>query len=393
MTDAFSTPSTLPPEQRTTPHHSFPLPVRARTFEPDRDRFGRYVLPNPVTGKVENGTRTTTLADSVDDKFNVHRWEVRSVVQGLKANPDLLEDIDSLADTAELNKDLDRVIDRAKVEAGTAYGSELGTAVHEWCEVVDGGHATVADVPDVFRPKVARYVEVLAAAGISTLPGGIEQITRNVHREVTGTFDRIYVLPDGTYAIGDIKTGKDLGFSYGAISAQLAAYADAEYVLSADGKSWLPMPVVRSDYAVVAWIPSNQDAHVELVTIDLEYGRRVLDAAQEVRRIRQSARTSVAGKHALPAYSAPVAVEAPVGPTSAPTDLAPNGQPLWAYEELCARIDAAADQATLAQLWQDHAHVWTDELTARGQETLARAAAAAQAAAAAVSNPFAPAAF
>ena len=377
---------------RTTEFHSFPLPPRLRAYEPERDRFGRYLLPDPVSGKVQGGTRTTTLADTLDDRFNVHRWEKRAVIQGLKSHAEILEDVDTLADVSDLNKDLDRALERAMVAAGTKYGSEYGTAVHEWCEVVDAGKVALADVPDVFRPKVERYLRRLAEFGITVADGMIERIVRNDARQTTGTFDRIYRLADGSLAIGDIKTGKNLDFAYMAISAQMAAYADAEYLLSEDGTSWEAPLDVRKDIAVVVWIPSDQDDHVELVTIDLWYGRQVLDHAVAVRGLRKNAKAGVKNTIEIPR---PAVVEtptpvAPTEPTPEATDVAPNGQPRWAYDELLARIDQAVTPEELGGLWEAYKHVWTDEFTARGQSALVRAAE--QRAAVTSANPFASAA-
>lgn len=51
MTDPFATPATI---GRTTEHAGYPLPARdLREWNPQMDRYGRYLLPNPVTGKVE----------------------------------------------------------------------------------------------------------------------------------------------------------------------------------------------------------------------------------------------------------------------------------------------------------------------------------------------------
>lgn len=371
-TDPFASPGSIVDGPRTTDHHKFPLPPRLRAYEPDRDRFGRYLLPNPVTGKTEGGTRTTTLADTLDDTYNLEQWRLRSVIRGLKTDPDMLEDVDLFGEWRDVNADIDRLTERAMVAAGTAHGRELGTAVHEWLEVIDADKLTLSDVPDVFRPKCAAYLETIRTAGIEPIAEHVERIVRNEHRKVTGTYDRIYRLPDGSLVIGDVKTGRDLTYSYMAISAQLAAYADAEHLLSADGTTWLPMPDVRKDYAVVLHVPSDQDV-ATVVTIDLEFGRRTLDYATAVRELRTQAKKSVPNVWTLP----PAPVVTQPEPTAAPAVDA--GPTQW----IAGQIRACGSKAEIGRLWEEYAPYWTDELTALGNARLAELATSAQV------NPFA----
>src|SRR5690606_4192456 len=50
-----------------------------------RDRWGRYLLPDPQTGEIRPFTRTTTLAGTITDTYGIHRWEPRGVARGLAA--------------------------------------------------------------------------------------------------------------------------------------------------------------------------------------------------------------------------------------------------------------------------------------------------------------------
>lgn len=361
--DPFGAPSTAVGGPRTTDHHRFPLPPRLREFETPRDRWGRYLLPNPITGKSEGGTRTTTLADTLDDTYNLHKWQIRSMIKGLKSNPDLLEDVDLYGEWRDINADIDKLTEKAMVAAGTAHGREYGTAVHEWLEVIDGGKLTVDDVPPEFRPKCDAYLATLRKHGIFPIANLVERIVRNEHRKTTGTFDRVYQLSDESLVIGDVKTAKDLGYSYMAISAQMAAYADAEYMLSEDGSEWLPMPEVRKDYAVILHVPSDEHDTVNVVTVDLEFGRRTLDYALAVRDLRTKAKKAVPGQWTLPE------------PETVPEDTAPNGMPAKAWEWLLDAVDNATSRDELGALWEGHQAWWTPELTERGAAALARVSA------------------
>lgn len=361
VVDMFATPGHIDGGPRTTEHHSFPLPPALRAFETPRDRFGRYLLPNPVSGKTEGGTRTTTLADTLDDTYNLEKWRMRSVIKGLKSDPDSLDNVDLYGDWKDVNADIDKVTEAAMVAAGTAHGSELGTAVHEWLEVIDGGKLNLGDVPEIFAPKCRAYLETIEAAGIKPVPELVERIVRNERMKNTGTFDRIYLLPDGSLVIGDVKTGRDLQYSYMAIAAQLASYADAEWILSEDGTTWLPMPEVRKDYAVVLWVPSDDD-RAEIVTIDLEFGRRVLEYALAVRDMRTAAKKQVANVWAIPKVPT-VPTPAPVAAPAEAEPVAENGMFQWAYDALVAKITASTCQAQIADLWEAHSGYWSPALT------------------------------
>jgi len=52
------------------------------------DRFGRYLLVNPLTGKEEPFTRATTIAKTLDDTYYLEQWQLRQVAYGLGQRPD-----------------------------------------------------------------------------------------------------------------------------------------------------------------------------------------------------------------------------------------------------------------------------------------------------------------
>ena len=66
--------------------------IAARS-EPERDRWGRYIIPHPHTGKKTSWTRATTWAKTLDDTFALTKWELRMAGLGLVARPDLLASV------------------------------------------------------------------------------------------------------------------------------------------------------------------------------------------------------------------------------------------------------------------------------------------------------------
>ena len=346
-----------PDGTRTTPYHGFPLPPKMRGYDPDpdRDNYGRYRLPDPTGEKAGRKafTRATTGAKALDDTYNLNQYQIRQVVTGIHSKPDLLDLFPEFGDYQEQRAALEEIAESAQVAAGSYESREHGTALHAWLEFVDGGHGTLEDVPAVFRPKVEKYLEVVQEWGLIVPPGGIERIVWHEATGFVGTFDRIYHLTDGTPVIGDVKTSKDLKYSYLSIAVQLATYADASAMLSEDGSTWEPMPEVDPQRAVVLWVPSDK-VHAELVPINLEIGRAALELAEQVRAARSSGTTK---KIRLPLDAIPRP-----GEEHGPAD---DGG--VALEDL---VDQADSPEALAALYEEHADLWTEDLTARGQARL-----------------------
>lgn len=357
----MATPFTRPGQgskERATPYHSFPLPPATRDYDPDgdRDSYGRYRLPDPTGEKAGRKafTRATTGAKVLDDTYNLSAWDVRQVVTGIHSKPELLDQFPEFGDYQEQRAALEAIAEDARIAAGSKESSEHGTALHAWLEFIDGGHGTLEDVPAVFRPKVEKYLETVREWGLIVPDGMIERIVWHEATGFVGTFDRIYHLTDGTPVIGDVKTSKDLKYSYLSISVQLATYADASAMLSPDGKTWLEMPDVDKKRAVVLWVPSNS-VHAELVPINLEIGRAALELAEQVRAARSSGTTKLIR---LPLESIPRPGEehGPVDP-----DI-----PEW----LEGQVAQAPDAEALAALYEEWVDYWSEDLTAAGQARL-----------------------
>ena len=216
-------------------------------------------------------------------------------------------------------------------------------------------------VPKEFVPYVTVYFQTLAKWGI-THPldaTGRPYVERIVYNEMTGwvgTFDNLFTLADGSVVIGDKKTGKDLAFSYLAISIQLGDYAGASHILSLDGTTWEPMPEVRQDMAVVIHIPSNAEpATASAVSISLDAGRAAVDVAMVVRNMRRVAKNVIPNKIPLPRPE---------------TQTAAGGDRQAAEAALRRLIGTCNTAEELAKVFDAYAEIWTDEMTALGQARL-----------------------
>lgn len=308
-------------------------------YGPKRDRWGRYLLPDPDTGKERAWTRATTLSSTLADTYGLTQWQLRMVAKGLGMRQDLL----ALAAAAHVDdKDtLNRVANDAKEAAGSSAGANSGTALHSFTEAVDRGEDP--QVPPPWAADIAAYRQTLAEHQITVHPEWIERITVVPRFEVAGTFDRIITLPGGRRVIADVKTGKDLSYSWCEIAVQLALYANASHMWATD--HWEKLPVLDPNEAVVIWLPVGQ-ARCELHTVDTAAGWEMAAVAYGVRQWR--ARRNL--NRRLPA------------PKEVSTRLA---RPLEATD-LRRQLEAAGSVDELTAIWAqaDAAGTWTSALTA-----------------------------
>lgn len=254
-------------------------PTTARP-EPSRDRYGRYLLPQP-TGKDKGYTRATTVAKTLSDTYGLTRWQVRMTAQGLTQRPDLFARVASAAGDA---KSLDQICELAKEAAAASSGANIGTALHAFTEAVDAGRPVT--IPAPWDADVAAYTAALQAAEVAVDPAYIETVLALHSLEVAGTMDRLVTMPDGRSLIADLKTGKDLSYGWGEIAIQLALYAHADEVYDYATGQYEPMPEVDRSEALVMHLPAGQ-ARCDLYLVDIAAGWEAVEIAMRVRSWRK----------------------------------------------------------------------------------------------------------
>lgn len=305
-----------------------------------RDRYGRYLLPDPETGKERAWTRVTTVAKTLSDEFNLTKWKLRMVAKGVALRPDLVAGA-AAADPDVDKKTLDDIAEKAMERAGSSSGANLGTALHTFTTRIDRGPIPpISEIPEALRADLAEYTATLRRHRLQTHPTLIERIVIVPALGVAGTFDRIVQQPAGVskskpLSVLDLKTGKDLSYGWLEIAIQQSLYANATLMWNPATGAYEAMPDVDRDRALVLHLPVGK-AHGELYGVNLIEGWEYTQLAMKARAARSSAK----GLGWL------------VDPE--PADLAVH------------RVGKAQTVADLAALW-DQLHpkgLWTEEVNA-----------------------------
>jgi hypothetical protein len=218
---------------------------------------GRYRIPDPLTDKPRLWTRATTFAGTIADAYNLERWKQRNLAVGLVLRQDLYASVaaampaDLSEQTNEERERLNGLCRDAMDAAGSAKGSNLGSALHTFTEKVDAGQRVLIPAPwdrDIAVDRINHY--------------------------------------QGRQPIGDVKTAKSLDFSWTEIAIQLALYAHAEtiYTPAPNGGPGVhePMPEVDQEIALIMHLPVGR-AECFIYQVDIAAG---WEAAQLVLGVR-----------------------------------------------------------------------------------------------------------
>ena len=245
-----------------------------------RDRWGRYVIPDPDTGKPRSWARATTIAKTIEDPENLTRWKCRTVAQGVAARPSIAAGIVAAkGDRHETN----RLVEQALEAAGGNEKRELGTHLHRILELVDTGQITADDVPDPWAKDVRAYQSRLAETGLTVNPHLCEVILLNAPLGVAGMTDNVYTDHEGRYVIGDKKTGGYIGWL--SFAMQFAIYATATHIYRPATGELEPAPQFRQDHTLMVHIPAGSGlCNIEPLSVPVGYDAVLM--ALEVRRTR-----------------------------------------------------------------------------------------------------------
>lgn len=303
--------------------------------EPQRDRWGRPLIPDPDTGEVTAYTRVTTFAKSISDSYGLTKWQLRQALKGVTVRPDLFALAAATPSTD--TKTLDRVAEDAKEAAGSSSGANAGTAFHSFAERIDRGEDVA--IPPPWDAGVAAYRRALVAGGLQIDRRYIERMVVVPELGCAGTFDRLLRTADGRLVVGDIKTQKDMKFGHLEIAIQLALYAHGRAIYNTRTGVYDPMPEVDQAVAVVMHCPVGKGT-CTLYAIDIAAG---WEAAQLCGRVRDwRARKDLSGP--WPFVAAPD-LQASIGQSISTAATVHELESLWADADQAGLWTAGHTQA------------------------------------------------
>lgn len=245
-----------------------------------RDRWDRPLIVPIEGGEPVPFTRVSTLAKALDDQTALMAWKQRKTAEGLVRRPDLLTRVAGALANGDpdtdwpTKKDLNRVCSEATEAAGASKGSSAGTGFHALTEAIDRG-----EEPMFVTPDDAKRLDAYRAATQGYTALDIETFVVNDAVRAAGTFDRLWLCPDGRVRVGDLKTGKSEAEYPFSTTVQIAVYANGCRYNPDDGRMPLHANLDLSTGLLVHMPPSGG---CQVIPLDLEKGWRAAQAAHFV---------------------------------------------------------------------------------------------------------------
>lgn len=251
------------------------------TIEIPRDRYGRPLIIPEDGGKAVPYTRVSKLAKALDDLDQLMKWKQRKTAEGLIRRPDLLTRVAGAlangdADTDwPTKKDLNDICAQAIEAAGASKGSSAGTGFHALTEAIDRG-----EEPLFVPPGDADRLNAYRAATEGYTALSAEVFVVNDELRAAGSFDRLWLCPDGKVRVGDLKTGKSEKDYPLATTIQIAIYANSKVYDPETGARDLVHPELDLTTGLLIHMPPSGGC--EVVPLDLEKGWRAAQLAAQV---------------------------------------------------------------------------------------------------------------
>lgn len=220
---------------------------------------GRYALPDPDTGKDRTWTRVTTLAETLESRYNLERWGERMTAKGMAMRADLVAMATNLnPDDDQDKKTLNKIARDAKEAAGSSRGANLGTALHRLTELSDAGQEVQAGS---LARELEAYRALMASRRWRAVPEYLERIVVVPELGCAGRLDKLVQRAgEDRLMVADLKSQKSMDFGGLKIAIQLAIYAHAYAVWNEDTETWEDPPPIDQEEAAVLWAPIGHGA-------------------------------------------------------------------------------------------------------------------------------------
>jgi hypothetical protein len=334
-------------------------------------------------------TRASSLGDALENKYLIHRWDMRNLAFALSRRPDLVlklaavPDIEEKANKNEVHETVKVALDFA---GGTAAATS-GSAIHRLSERLDAGEDLsyladrVLEALTVYRRLMStlRIVasetfvvcDELGAAGTYDRVVELLNDTEVRWRDADGV-ERVVILPAGTRLILDLKTNANAMYFGAVYACQEAVYGFGVPYTHEGGRGEWPDGLAPSrEWGLLLHLPIDSLEDAGFYWVDLTQGYNLA--------IQAAAHREAMKKKDLfwPTDLEPILVK------SAPAEVIETAEdvqqlpPLTEAEmvsdefDLLEAIAGAQDEAELTELWEANKADWTDEHSAAAKARLA----------------------
>lgn len=287
-------------------------------FNVERDRWGRPLLYSPEGGKAVAYTRVSTMAKWLDSQAGLINWKASMAMIGMSRSKPIQARISAIVartenDAYRENKEaLKDLVENATQIAQAQGRADLGTAVHEFSELVDAGTLDWSYVPEQLKAPLDAYREVMAGFETIDTEVFVTVDTDNNGKAIrgAGSMDRLIRHPDFGVCVADIKTGAEEPQYPLGVTTQVAVYsrgsryrdgrfagspAFVDGVPNADGTAWRKElhPELNTSVGIMIHLPLEKidpitgKSECALYALDLDHGWESLLLGHQVQGARR----------------------------------------------------------------------------------------------------------
>lgn len=234
--------------------------------------------------KLKPYTRVTTFIGVLENTYNLQRWKMRKVAEGLAQRPDLILLIGSLGaqpedddEYKEWRSKMDEVCEQAIEIAEASAPANIGTALHAYTDRLDRGQP-LGKVPKEYQKHLKAY----EAATAALTAVHIEKFVVNDQYQTGGTADRFSLLDGHDKLIcTDTKTGDVLNYGIAKAAMQKALYVNSMFYDPTTGQRH-PIPNIDLERGLIIALNAKSGT-CDLHWIDLKAGWEGVELANNVR--------------------------------------------------------------------------------------------------------------
>jgi hypothetical protein len=280
-------------------------------FNVERDRWGRPLLYPPEGGNAVAYTRASTMAKWLDSQAGLINWKASMAMIGMARSKPIQARIaaivartenDAYRENKEALKDL---VENATQIAQAQGRADLGTAVHEFTELLDAGTLDWQFVPEQLKAPLGAYREKMQQFETvdTEVFVAVDATDEGTTIRGAGSLDRIIRHPEFGVCVADIKTGAEepkypLGVTTQvAIYSRGSRYRDARFAGSpaftdgeanADGTAYRKElhPELNKSVGIMIHLPLDR-VECSLYALDLDHGWDSLLLGNRVQKSRR----------------------------------------------------------------------------------------------------------